>query len=84
MPPKRISAKIAYFLARDNECKNRFEDNRLRWKTVAGGGFEVYVIPGRHDSIREEPNAAYWAQKLTACLESTFRNAARHTQLFGR
>jgi len=76
VPPKRIPAKIAYFLARDNEYENRFEDNRRRWKTVAGGGFEVYVIPGRHDTIREEPNAGYLAQKLTACLESTYRRAS--------
>jgi len=76
VPPKRIAAKIAYFLARDNEYGNRFEDNRRRWKTVAGGGFELYVIPGRHDTIREEPNAGYLAQKLTACLESTYRRAS--------
>ena len=76
VPPKRIPAKIANFLARDNEYENRFEDNRRRWKTVAGGGFELYVIPGRHDTIREEPNAGYLAQKLTACLESTYRRAS--------
>lgn len=69
VPPKRIAARITYFLARDNEYRNRFEDNRLRWKTVAGGGFEVHVIPGRHDTIREEPHVGYLAKKLTACLE---------------
>src|SRR5215217_259041 len=72
VPPKRIAAKLAYFLARDNEYKNRSEDNRRRWKTIADGGFELYVIPGRHDTIREEPNVSYLAQKLTACLESTY------------
>jgi len=72
VPPKRIAAKLAYFLARDNEYKNQSEDNRRRWKTIAGGGFELYVIPGRHDTIREEPNVSYLAQKLTALLESTY------------
>jgi surfactin synthase thioesterase subunit len=69
VPPKQIPARITYFLARDNEYRNRFEDNRLHWKTVAGGGFEVHVIPGRHDTIREEPQVGYLAEKLKASLE---------------
>jgi thioesterase domain-containing protein len=67
--PKRMPFKITYFFARDNEYKNRFEDNRLRWKTIAGGGFEVYVIPGRHNTIREEPHVGYLAEKLMGCLD---------------
>ena len=56
---------VAYhLLARDNEYKNQAEDNRRRWKTIADGGFELYVIPGRHDTIREEPYVSYLAQKL--------------------
>ena len=69
VPPKRIAARITYFLARENEYRNRFEDNRLRWKTVAGGGFEVHVIPGRHDTIREEPHVAYLAEKLQTSID---------------
>jgi amino acid adenylation domain-containing protein len=69
VPPKPIPARITYFLARDNKYENRFEDNRLRWKTVAGGGFEVHVIPGRHDTIREEPHVAYLAEKLKASID---------------
>jgi len=69
VPPKPIPARITYFLARDNKYENRFEDNRLRWKTVAGGGFEVHVIPGRHDTIREEPHVAYLAEKLQTSID---------------
>jgi len=69
VPPKHIPARITYFLARDNEYRNRFEDNRLRWKTIAAGGFEVHVIPGRHDTIREEPHVAYLAEKLRASID---------------
>ena len=70
VPPKQIAARITYFLARDDEYRNRFEDNRLRWKTVADGGFEVHVIPGRHDTIRKEPHVGYLAEKLKCSLNS--------------
>ena len=69
VPPKQIPARITYFLARDNEYRNHFEDNRLQWKTIADGGFEVHVIPGRHDTIREEPHVAYLAEKLKASID---------------
>ena len=68
VPPKRrYPGRITYFLARDNRYKNRFEDDRLRWKKVAAE-FEVHVIDGRHDTIREEPHVALLAETLNACL----------------
>jgi amino acid adenylation domain-containing protein len=68
--PKPLPLRITYFLARDNEYRIRLEDNRLRWKTIAGKGFQVHVIPGRHNTLREEPHVALLAEKLTECLES--------------
>ena len=68
--PKRIyPGKITYFFARDNIYEAREEDKRLRWKTIAGGGFELHVIPGRHDTIKEEPHVALLSRKLMACLD---------------
>jgi thioesterase domain-containing protein len=70
-PPKQtFPGKLTYFLARDNQYKSSLEDTRLNWKTIAAE-FEVHVIPGRHDTIREEPYVGFLAEKLTACIEKT-------------
>ena len=68
--PKRIyPGKITYFFARDNIYDARDEDNRLRWKKIAGGGFDLQVVPGRHDTIKEEPNVGLLSRRLMACLD---------------
>jgi amino acid adenylation domain-containing protein len=59
--------KITYFWARDAE--RNFEDNRLAWRRVAQGGFEIHQIPGSHTTIREEPNVAVLVEKLRPCLD---------------
>ena len=68
-PTKVFPGRIVYFLAADAAYASRYEDNRLTWKKMAGKGFEVHQIPGRHDTVKEEPNVAILAEKLTACLE---------------
>jgi amino acid adenylation domain-containing protein len=60
---------ITYFLARDNQYVKRSDDRRLHWKRKAGG-LEVHVMPGRHDTMREEPHVEALAEKLAACLQS--------------
>jgi amino acid adenylation domain-containing protein len=68
-PPVRVfPGKITYFLARDTRFPSRIEDNRLDWKRAARD-FEVHVIPGRHDTIKEEPHVKLLAETLTSCLE---------------
>jgi amino acid adenylation domain-containing protein len=59
--------KITFFWARD--AKTSFEDNRLAWRRIAAGGFEVHVVPGNHTSMREEPNVNLLAQELKCCLD---------------
>jgi amino acid adenylation domain-containing protein len=68
LPPTwHYPGKITYFLARDNQYEPGEEDNRLRWEKVASE-FEVHVIPGRHDTMREEPHVAFLAEKFRSCL----------------
>jgi thioesterase domain-containing protein len=70
IPPRRsYPGRITYFLALDNRYNAGEKDNRLRWKEIAGGGFEVHPIPGSHETIKEEPHVAVLAHELTACLE---------------
>ncbi|MEK6335950.1 MAG: amino acid adenylation domain-containing protein [Acidobacteriota bacterium] len=65
---KSFPGKITFFWANDDPVKN-FEDNRLGWRRLSTGGFEVQSVPGTHTSIREEPNVAVLAEKLQLCLQ---------------
>jgi thioesterase domain-containing protein len=68
-PPKqRLPVRLAYFFARDNQYARGENDNRRNWKRGAAQ-FEVYEIPGRHNTIREEPFVAGLAEKFTDCLK---------------
>jgi thioesterase domain-containing protein/acyl carrier protein len=68
-PPKqRLPGRITYFRARDNRYGPGESDNRLNWKRGAAE-FEVYEIPGRHNTIREEPFVAVLADKFMSCLK---------------
>jgi len=66
-PERQFPGKITYFLARDNRYGKGEDDNRLNWKRAAAE-FEVYKIPGRHDTMREEPFVAGLADKFASCL----------------
>jgi thioesterase domain-containing protein/acyl carrier protein len=68
VPSRRVyPGKITLFRARD--AKRDFEDNRLAWRKLAAGGFEVHIVPGTHTSMREEPHVAELVAKLKDCLE---------------
>jgi thioesterase domain-containing protein len=45
------------------------EDTRLCWDQVATGGLEVHIVPGDHNSLREEPHVRVLAAKLRRCLD---------------
>jgi len=66
-PQQRFPGRITYFLARDNQYTSGEEDSRRNWKRGAAE-FEVYVIPGRHNTITEEPFVAGLAEKFISCL----------------
>jgi len=66
-PQRQLPGRITYFLARDNRYGKGEDDNRLNWRRAAAE-FEVYEIPGRHDTMREEPFVADLADKFTSCL----------------
>ena len=68
LPPTwRYPGKITYFLAGDSQYGPREEDNRLRWKKIARE-FEVHVIPGRHETIKEEPHGTLLPERFISCL----------------
>jgi len=65
---KQYPGKITLFWAKDAE--QDFEDNRLAWRNLAGGGFEVHEVPGNHTTMREEPNIAVLVEELRPCLKN--------------
>jgi hypothetical protein len=70
-PPKNVyPGRITYFLAKDNRYVTKADDNRLDWKRAAVEGMDLYVIPGRHDTIQDEPYVAELAEKLSVCLDN--------------
>ncbi len=82
--PKRVyPGKITYFFARDNTFDSSVEDKRLRWKTIASGGFELHVVPGRHETIKEEPYVGLLSEKLTACLDQAHSSQAQVREMKG-
>jgi thioesterase domain-containing protein/acyl carrier protein len=65
--------RIVFFYAQDLGGAPVYEDNRLRWATMATEGIEVHRIPGTHITMREEPNVALLAKIMTDCLENAQR-----------
>jgi amino acid adenylation domain-containing protein len=45
-----------------------YEDRRLAWCDVAGGGLEIQVVPGGHQSMFEPPHVSILADKIRPYL----------------
>ena len=70
---KVYRGRITYFYAEDLGGAPPYEDNRLDWAKMTTAGIDVHRIPGTHITMREEPNVALLANKLTECLEKAQR-----------
>jgi amino acid adenylation domain-containing protein len=78
-PQRRFGGRITYFLARDNHYGSGEKDSRRNWKRGATE-FEVHVIPGRHNTIRDEPFVAVLAEKFIASLSQAHDRDLRFTK----
>lgn len=60
-----------------------FQDFRLAWSNVAGGGLEVYVVPGNHKTMWELPNVAVFVERMKHCLQLSHNSGAHsaHTEV---
>jgi amino acid adenylation domain-containing protein len=70
--PQAYRGRIVHFLASTPLIRSS-HDPRLDWAKLAADGVEVYVIPGDHDGILQEPRVRLLAEKLKTCLESAQR-----------
>jgi thioesterase domain-containing protein len=65
--PRIYPGKITVFRVR-RQPLNRIRDAQLGWGKMAGGGVDVRVIPGKHDTVLREPNVQGVAAELRKCL----------------
>jgi amino acid adenylation domain-containing protein len=59
---------VTLFCASEKSLRGA-RDPYAGWQSLAGGGLEVYEIPGGHVSILAEPQVRVLAQHLQACLD---------------
>jgi thioesterase domain-containing protein len=80
--PRPYSGTITLFICSDGPFR-AYEDRRLAWSSVAGGGFEVYVVPGNHSTMEQEPNIQAIGEQLQSCFDrldrkpSAFRSTTK-------
>ncbi|HZE68260.1 MAG TPA: amino acid adenylation domain-containing protein [Pyrinomonadaceae bacterium] len=68
VPTRQVyPGKITLFWASD--AQQGFADNRLAWRRIAAGGFDLHVVPGNHATMREEPNVAELVEKLKPYMQ---------------
>jgi acyl-CoA synthetase (AMP-forming)/AMP-acid ligase II/thioesterase domain-containing protein len=77
--PLPYPGRVGAFLSADTGVWP-FPRQRLRWEAVAGGGFDVVVIPGEHHHALEEPHAAAAARALRRFMDSAGGEAGRRTR----
>ena len=68
--PKAYPGRVVLLLASDS-VKEWAGDPDFGWSTVAGGGLEVRVIAGNHDTIFNEVNMPVLARELEDLLTSS-------------
>ncbi|MCA1587041.1 MAG: phosphopantetheine-binding protein, partial [Acidobacteria bacterium] len=73
--PRPYPGRVVLFHGSDMPIE--LQDTRLAWDEVAGGGLEVHIVPGDHNSLREEPHVSVLAAKLRACLDRYLPSAWR-------
>jgi thioesterase domain-containing protein len=66
--PRLYPGRLVLFWSSD-PIEHRGTDTRLSWDDVAGGGLEVHVVPGNHNTMREEPHVRVLAAKLAECIQ---------------
>jgi thioesterase domain-containing protein/acyl carrier protein len=67
--PKVYPGRVTLFRARTRPLL-RMHGLDLGWSKLAGGGLDIHVIPGNHETILKQPNVQVLAARLQSCLAS--------------
>jgi thioesterase domain-containing protein len=63
----RYPGRVAVFWAGDG-IRDETDDRSARWRAIAGGGLETYVVPGTHLTMMARAHVEPLARDLRACL----------------
>ncbi len=74
-PPARYDGRITLFAAEESEHRG-FLDRRLYWGKAAAEGLELYLLPGTHNLMSQEPLLGGFAETLKGCLERSQHKSA--------
>jgi amino acid adenylation domain-containing protein len=66
--PAPYSGRVTLFRAQKRSVADSPEVD-LGWGSLAGGGVEIYEVPGDHGSMLGKPHVAILAGKIQACLD---------------
>jgi aspartate racemase len=74
--PKTYSGKVILFQTEGDLIppEGYSIDPQWGWGKFAGGGLEIYVVPGRHNSVFTDANIPAQAETLRACLDKVHQN----------
>jgi thioesterase domain-containing protein/acyl carrier protein len=75
--PQPYDGRIILFRTRGHPLVCSF-DNQMGWGSFAGGGVEVRICPGDHESILEEENVPQTARELASILRDLDNSSAPH------
>jgi FkbH-like protein len=65
--PQLYGGRITLFRA-ETQPTGILPDPTLGWNGLAGGGLEIYEVPGFHGAVTVDPHAKFLAEKLEPCL----------------
>ncbi|MCA1587040.1 MAG: hypothetical protein LC791_20480 [Acidobacteria bacterium] len=74
--PRPYPGRVVLFVA--SQITIECQDTRLAWDEVAGDGLDVHVVPGDHQTLRNEAPMQTLAEKLKTRLDNA-RAAAVET-----
>jgi amino acid adenylation domain-containing protein len=67
--PRPYPGRVTLLRARAQSL-SRLQGRDLGWGALAGGGSDVIIVPGSHDTLLKEPYVRALAGRLRACLEN--------------
>ncbi len=74
--PKAYPGRVTHF-RHARPSARRYGDPTWGWGGLAGGGIEIWEIPGERPTVVDEPDVQLLAERLRACLEAAQTPAIR-------
>ena len=75
--PQVYPGRIIYFLSeKRRKSTTDLYDPIGKWRELASGGLDIYVIPGKHLGMLRKPHVRVIADQLKACLDAVQANVS--------